>query len=134
MSNPQAGGGTPGASNADPQGNQGQVPTPNTPPTAPAGQVPASDPNGNPPASGMTLEQALDALSKARAENAKNRVDGKRLSDLEAAMKAADDAKLSEQEKLQKQLASAQEQLAALQVEQQTYRLAREIARHAATL
>lgn len=111
------------------QNGTGQAPAsdPQTP-SAPAGQVPGVTPTSpttpapadnqgqagqdpQAPASGksqLTLDQALDALAKARNEAAKNRVDAKRLADLEAAQRAAEDAKLSETERLQKQLAELQ--------------------------
>lgn len=61
---------------------------------------------------GMTLEQALDALKKAREDAAKRRVDDKELADLRAYKQQQDDARLSETEKMQKQLAALQDQMA----------------------
>ena len=57
---------------------------------------------------GLTLEQARDALKKARDEAAKQRVDGKRLAELETLFQQQQDAKLSEAERLQKQYADLQ--------------------------
>lgn len=111
----------------------GQVPASQEPQAPTSGQVPQapqSDPNPNPPAEPQTqqpqepgnkpqlsLEQALDALEKARKDAAKNRIDAKRLAELEAAQKAADDAKLTETERLQKQYAEAQAEAAQARLE-----------------
>lgn len=61
---------------------------------------------------GMTLEQALDALKKAREDAAKRRVDDKELADLRAFKQQADDAKLSADEKRDRALAEAQQRAA----------------------
>ena len=61
---------------------------------------------------GMTLEQALDALKKAREDAAKRRVDDKELADLRAFKQQADEAKLSADEKRDRALAEAQQRAA----------------------
>lgn len=97
--------GTPGAT--DPQG---QVPT--TPSTNAAA-------TGNPPASGqvpptsasgddLTPEQLRDALQKARADAAKERVDRKRLADLEKAEADRQAASLTDQQKIAQRAEAAE--------------------------
>ena len=61
---------------------------------------------------GMTLEQALDALKKAREDAAKRRVDDKELADLRAFKQQADEANLSADEKRDRALAEAQQRAA----------------------
>lgn len=86
----------------------GQVPAapvvPVTPPADPA--APSEPVAGGKPS--LTLEQALDALDKARKEAAASRVDRKRMAELEEAQRKAEEAKLSETEKLQKRLSDLQ--------------------------
>jgi len=60
-----------------------------------------------------TLEEALDALEKSRKDALKYRVDGKELAELRAFRQQQEDAKLSADEKRDKELASAQERAAA---------------------
>lgn len=64
----------------------------------------------------MSLEDALAALKSARAEAAENRRKAKELDDLH---RKAEDDKLSETQKLQKQLAEAQAAAAAAQAQSQ---------------
>ena len=102
-------------------------------PTTGAGQVPpgSQSPDGNgqvPPTSqasstdgqsddptGLSPEQLKDALEKARKENAQRRVDAKRLAELEKWHQESEDAKLTDKERYEKQLADYQSQLADLQ-------------------
>lgn len=119
---------TPAGTQADPSQQakpQAGVSTP-----APTGSGTQADPSQS-PGSDQNQSMSLEEAKKLRAESASLR---KRIAEFEAAQKAADDAKLSDQQRLEKQLATYQEQLAALQIEQQTYRLAREIAKHAPSL
>lgn len=127
---------------------QGQTPQANkngsgTPPAATTGQQPQAG-SGNTAADAQsssgaansggttfTLEEAQRMISELRRENASHRTKLKQFEDVQA---AAELAKLSETEKLQRQYDQAQQQLAELQIEQQQYRLAREIARHAPSL
>lgn len=86
----------------------GQVPqTPSSPatPTTPPESGEQPTPSGKPT---LSLEQALDALEKTRRENAEARTKLKRLAELEAAAQAAEDAKLSEKDRLEKKLAEIQ--------------------------
>lgn len=89
--------------------SDGQAPqTPSTPsPESIETTAPAT--TGKPASSSLTLEQALDALEKARREAAAQRVDAKRLKELEAAVKARDEADLTELQKTQKRLAELQQ-------------------------
>jgi hypothetical protein len=73
----------------------------------------------------LSHEEALEALRKERLALADARTKLKRLDDLEAAAKAADEAKLSEQEKLSK--AAAEHQARADEVAEQNQRLRLEL-------
>src|SRR5258707_10730663 len=121
--NPQGGAGAPGAPNPT-QPPTGQVPptgvgSENTPPSPPAtpptGQVPpAGTPSGEPQ---LTLEQALDALNKMRAEEAANRQKLKRLADLEAEKTAAQQAIMTELEREKAARTAAEARNAELQTQ-----------------
>ena len=64
-------------------------------------------------ASSLSYEQLQDRNKKLAAENAKRRVDEKELAELRAFRQQQEDAKLSADEKRDKELASAQERAAA---------------------
>lgn len=115
-----------GGTQADPA-RQPQAGTPTTAPT----DAPATPQAGGAIDPALSDAMTLEEAKKLRQEHNSLR---RRLAEYEQAAQAAADAQLSETEKLTKQLASLQEQNAALQVEQQQWRLAREIARHAPSL
>lgn len=142
MTAPTGGAGSGQAPNAsgDPQNTgQGQAPqannnggsTPN-PPASPAPQAGGDHTqSGGQQSAAFSLDDAQRMITELRRENAAHRT---RLKAFEDAQAAAEMASLSETEKLKKQYEQAQQQLAELQIEQQQYRLAREIARHAPSL
>lgn len=131
----------PNAAGQPPNANQGnsdgQVPP--TPPTTPPNggnsdpvhqTPPAGDASGKTP---LTLEQALDALDKARKEAARQRVDSKRLAELEEAQRKADLDKLSETERLRKEFADLQLAQTEAQRKAQERVIRAEVRAHAAT-
>jgi len=90
--------------------SNGQVP--------PVSQASSTDDDGNanghaPDSSSKTAEQWEEIARKARNEAAKNRIDSKELAELRAFKQQQEDAKLSADEKRDKELASAQERAAA---------------------
>jgi len=90
--------------------SNGQVP--------PVSQASSTDDDGNanghaPDSSPKTAEQWEEIARKARNEAAKNRIDSKELAELRAFKQQQEDAKLSTDEKRDKELASAQERAAA---------------------
>lgn len=106
----------------------GQVPPSSSPDSN--GQVPpvsqaqtstASDSSGTSSSSsdGLTHEQALDALRKAREDAAKARVDSKRLAELEKRFQDDENAKLTEKERYEKERADWQAEKADLQRQRQ---------------
>lgn len=113
----------------DSASSSGQVPstTPSTPPNADSQQT-------TPAAPALTLEQALDALDKARREAAKNRVDGKRLADLEEAQRKAELDKLGETDRVRKELADLQLAQTEAQRKSQERIIRAEVRAHAATM
>ncbi|HLY30705.1 MAG TPA: hypothetical protein VKQ36_06730 [Ktedonobacterales bacterium] len=126
-------GDTPGAPGAQP----GQQPTT----SAPSGQEPQTTPPANPttpetPATeqGLTREQALDALEKARREAAKHRVDAKELEELRAFKQKQEAATLSETERLQKQVSDMQLAQTEAQRKAQERVIRAEVRAHAATV
>jgi len=89
--------------------SNGQVP-----PVSQASSADDGNANGNAPdSSPKTAEQWEEIARKARNEAAKNRIDSKELAELRAFKQQQDDAKLSADEKRDKELASAQERAAA---------------------
>jgi len=68
--------------------------------------------NGGTGSSITTLEDALGALEKARKDQARYRVDAKRLAELEAAEQQRTDAALSEKERYEKKINDLQAQIA----------------------
>ena len=90
--------------------------------------------NGGTGSSITTLEDALGALEKARKDQARYRVDAKRLAELEAAEQQRTDAALSEKERYEKKINDLQARLAQQQ-EAHKQQIARsEIRSQAATL
>lgn len=128
-----ASGQAPQTPSGDPQSSSGQAPQANNnggTPQAPASQAPQAG-GDHTPSGGFSLDDAQRMIAELRKENAGHRT---RLKAFEDAQAAAEMASLSETEKLKKQYEQAQQQLAELQIEQQQYRLAREIAKHAPSL
>lgn len=139
---------------ADETNGAGQVPAASTTADAAQGQVSAASTNTTTtptePTAGtststtadtstagepsLTLEQALDALKKARGDAAKNRVDGKRLAELEEAQRKADLAKLDDRQRLEKELADLQTKHADIQRASQERIIRAEVRAHAASV
>ena len=69
----------------------------------PASQVSSTRDSGSSASSSAPIEDKDAIIESLRKEAAKNRLDAKRLADLEARYKADEDAKLSERERLQQQ-------------------------------
>lgn len=110
--------------------SEGQVPeTPSTP-SPESSATATTTPTGKP---ALTLEQALDALEKTRKEAAQQRVDAKRLKELEAAVKARDEADLTELQKTQKRLAELQQSQVEAERKQQERVIRYAVQAHAST-
>lgn len=102
--------------------NNGQVPSVQA--VTPQVGTPADPPVGETKPT-LTLEQALSELEKVRREAAGNRV---KLNEFESAQRAAEEAKLSEAEKLQKRLADQERTIAERDLALQEVRIARAVA------
>lgn len=89
-----------------PDGN-GQVPPTSQDATSATSDAPESQSSQQ-----LSADQLRDALEKARKDAAKNRVDAKRLAELEAAEQQRADAALSEKERYDKKIAELQAQVA----------------------
>jgi len=118
---------------------QGQVPpVPQSPDSngqvPPVSQAQSTASDSGTSSDGLTLEQARDALKKAREEAAKHRVDSKRLAELEAAEAERANAALSEKERYEKQKASDQARIAELETKLQEVRVGTRIDAAAVTL
>lgn len=122
MADQPAGNGTPGATDPQPQGQA---------PTSPAVQATGTDTPQTNTDGKFSSDEAERIIADLRKEAAASR---KRLQEFEAAQKAADDAKLSEQEKLTKALAEHQAQAADLALKLQQARLQVAVRDHAAAL
>ncbi len=96
----------------DPAGQQptsgDPAPQPTQPPTTPASGEPAGEPAGEPQQPEVQNPAAQAAAAEAARYRTQLRDAQKRIADFESAQQAADLAKLSETERLQKQLADAQ--------------------------
>lgn len=103
--NPTTGTGQVPPESQSPDGN-GQVPPTSQDATSATSDAPESQsPN-------LSADQLRDALEKARKDAAKNRVDAKRLAELEAAEQQRTDAALSDKERYEKKIADLQAQVA----------------------
>lgn len=104
--NPTTGTGQVPPESQSPDGN-GQVP-----PTSQDATSATSDAPEGQSSQQLSADQLRDALEKARKDAAKNRVDAKRLAELEAAEQQRADAALSEKERYDKKIAELQAQVA----------------------
>ena len=96
------------------------------------GQVPPASHEASPPesdadASSLTPAQLQDALKKAREQAAKNRVESKELAELRAYKQQQDDARLTEQQRAEKQLADYQTRIADLETKRQEVAIRAEV-------
>lgn len=82
--------------------------TPTEPTAGTSSTTATTDTSANGSEPSLTLEQALDALKKARGDAAKNRVDSKRLAELEEVQRKAELAKLDDRQRLEKELGDLQ--------------------------
>lgn len=112
-----------------PQAGASQTTTTNQPqagvPATTAGTL--AEPNGNPGSEPMSLDEAKKLRSEANNLR-------RRLAEIETAAEAEKAAKLTDVERVAHERDQLKQQIEALRIEQQEYRLAREIARHAPSL
>lgn len=96
------------------------------------GQVPPASHEAPPPesdaeTSSLTAAQLQDALKKAREQAAKYRVESKELAELRAYKQQQDDARLTEAQRTEKQLADYQTRIADLETQRQQVAIRAEV-------